>query len=72
MRTKLRPHPTSMLTLTTSRRKKPPPSNAQMKRKLVRARGCTSEGWRVFEDLFTTVDGYRDSEKKDGIKGIVC
>jgi len=26
----------------------------------------------VFEDLFITIDGYRDSEKKDGIKGIVC
>jgi len=26
----------------------------------------------VFEDLFTTVDGDRDSEKKDRIKEINC
>ena len=36
-RTKLRPHLTSTLTLTTSRRKKPPLPNARTKRQLVRA-----------------------------------
>ena len=71
-RTKLRPHPTSTLTLTTSRRKKPPLLNARTKRKFVRA--LVDVQARVVGCLrayLAMVDGDGAIEKKDRTMEIV-
>jgi len=66
MWTKIRLHPTPMLTLTMSRRKKPPSPNARTKRKLVHALvDVRSRAMGCMKVYLTTIDGDGDSEKRD-------